>query len=253
LFFVVESLGYLSSKWLLLIFLFPFLELLPESLQQPGMFALTEELGLLEPFIQKLQLFRVIRVVIVGDPGLVVLLGDHFVPGFRINGVGLKVLHEVSVSSLIENGPGHLSLGQDFEWIFLSEEPVPHHPARVHGGEEAPGTAGAFRPEWLQETVAHDQGEQRLSLPHIDSGGHPGRVQVGEVEDADVRDSWRWTSGDHGPLSVRQLLGFPLRGELGRLDGVLHQLLLVHIGGVEDLSSALRTVIVRNIFLQNSR
>ena len=67
-------LRYLSSKRLFLIFLFPFLKLLPESLQQPGVFTLPKEFCLLEPFIQKLQLFRVIRVIVVGDPGFVVLL-----------------------------------------------------------------------------------------------------------------------------------------------------------------------------------
>ena len=76
---LLKVLRYFPSKWLRLIFLFPSLKLLPESLQQPGMFALPKEFGLLESLIEELDFFRIIRVVIVGDPGLVVLLGDHFV------------------------------------------------------------------------------------------------------------------------------------------------------------------------------
>ena len=173
-------------------------------------------------------------------------------PCLGINGVRFEGLDEVPVCSLIEDGsgmidsrqetvpsiisPGHLSLGQDFQGILLSQEPVPHHPAGVHSREEAPGTARTLWPEWLQETVPHDHGEQRLALPNVDPGRHPGGVQVGEVEDADVRNSWRWTSRDTRPLRVGKLLGPPLGGELGRLDGVLHQLLLVNIRGMEDPS-----------------
>lgn len=69
----------MTSERLLLFLLLPFLELLPEPLQQSRVFTLPEELGLLEPLIQELQLLGIVGVVIICDSRLVILLWDYLI------------------------------------------------------------------------------------------------------------------------------------------------------------------------------
>ena len=43
----------------------------------------------------------------------------ELLPGFRVEAEGFEILVEVGVSRLVENGAGHLPLGQDLQGVLL--------------------------------------------------------------------------------------------------------------------------------------
>ena len=173
------------------------------------------------------------------------------IPCSWVNGVRFKVLDQITISCLVEDGSSHLPLCQDLQRILLSQEPVSHHPASIHGWQEAPGTSCSLWPEWFQQTVTHYDSKQWLTfpvksgfysfpsflkiyIPDSDPCCNPCSIEIGEVKDADIRDPWRRTSWYHGPLCMRKFLGFIFSGKLSCFDGILHQLFFVNIGWMKD-------------------
>ena len=155
----------------------------------------------------KLQSIGVVSVVQVTD----IPWGDHlaqtYVAGLRVDGIGGVVLLEPLGGGLWEEIEYGLPLLQHFQWIVSSTESF-HHPHGVKNTEEAPGSARACGPKWLERGEWEQEWEVGMGGGGMGMGG--GRNGNGR------REEWEWEAGGMGMGGGRNGNGRNGRNKKGR-------------------------------------